>query len=214
MNEGHTVWLTCWGANGVKARSSATITVTQPVSVAIPTFTTNLNSVQQGGQIKLNWTTTNAQSCKLSYDGMPWSPWTVELQMTFAAGYTQNLNQNATIRLACTGPNNSSATKTVSVTTYSIIRPTLNSFVAAASTNGAANYTIRKGAKVYLRWATTNASKCQLNRSTNAAVWSDMTGVNTEYNEGIWQQTTYKVRCWNANDLSYIVSQQVVVGVN
>ncbi len=213
MNESHTVWLTCWGANNVQAKSSAGITVSRPAQVSIGNFTTDKTNVSRGGQVKLNWTTTNARTCTLGYDGMGWAPWPVEVQMTWAGGYTQNISQNSTLRLSCTGATGPVVSKTVAITVNQIVRPAIGSYLAAASSNGPANYTIRKGAKVYLRWTTTNATNCQLNRSTNSAVWSNV-GVSTEYSELVFARTVFTLKCWNSNDAAYMPTQTVIVNVN
>ncbi len=189
-----------------------TPTPTPTTPPTINTLTVNTASVALGSSVAVFWTTSNAAACSMSYDGLPWS-WSVPTQMTWSAGYAVSVTRNLTIRVSCTSAGGKTANRTVSVTAFSLPRPTIKSFVAAASSNGAQNYTIKKGAKVYLRWTTTNTTWCQLNRSTNPSVWTTL-GLNTEYSEGIFAKTTFTLKCWNDNDKAYVVTQQVIVNVN
>ena len=170
----YTYTLTCTGAGGTSAPSSAGLTATTaPVPPAIGSFSASPVAVQTGGSTTLSWTSTNATTCTAGggtgSDG--WSG-TVATSSTGTSVGPISPAGGYVYTLTCTGAGGSStAIATVSATTA----PPAASIVSFTATPT----TITAGSSVLLSWVSSGANACTASGGTGSDGWNGTQATNS-----------------------------------
>ena len=133
---------------GVINSIDQTLTISVTPAPTITSFTAAKNPVAIGSGTTLSWATSNATSCSL-YDGA--STQSVAVNVTSRA--TGNLSASRTYRLTCTGTNNASVQRDLTVVATA----------APVATLAAAYGYVETGSATTLTWTSDNASSCSLN---------------------------------------------------
>jgi hypothetical protein len=162
----YTYVLTCTGAGGASAPSSAGVTVTNaPVAPTIGSFTASPVAIQTGGSTVLSWSSSNASSCTAGGGTGSWGG-TVA---TSSSGTTIGPINTAGIyifTLTCTGTGGTSAPGTATVT-VSTAAP-----AASILTFTALPATLTVGGSTVLSWTTSGASACTASGGTGTDGWN------------------------------------------
>jgi hypothetical protein len=169
----YTYTLTCSGAGGTSAPSSAGLTVTNaPVPPTIGSFSASPIAIQTGGSTTLSWTSTNATSCTAGGGTGSWggsvptsSTGTTIGPITTAGTYI--------FTLTCTGAGGTSATSAATVTvTAAAPAASIVSFIATPTT-------ITAGGSVLLSWVSSGASACTASGGTGSDGWNGTVSTNS-----------------------------------
>jgi hypothetical protein len=160
--------LNCSGAGGSSGPSSATVSVSAPLSAAVITSLAAVpNVIVAGGSTTLSWLSTHASSCTGSggtgSDGWARSQPTSDIGLPIgpiavAGNYTYTLN--------CSGSGGASGDTSVTVAVGAVQPPAaIGSFTATPTS-------IQTGATVALSWSSSNASSCTASGGTGSDGWS------------------------------------------
>jgi hypothetical protein len=176
--------LTCTGSGGSTQRS-ATVTVTAaspppPPPAPTLTLTASASSVTSGGNVTLNWSSTNTTSCNAS------GGWTGSKAVSGIQAIS-SLTANTTFNLQCTGAGGN-ISKSVSV---SVTAPTPPPASAPTVTLNAGASSVSMGGGTTLTWSSTNATSCSASGS-----WSGTkTTSGSQDTGGLNADATFDLTC-------------------
>jgi hypothetical protein len=180
-----TYTLVCTGAGGTSTPASTLVTVAAPLPTA--KLTASAATVNSGGTVTLNWTSTNATTCTAS-DG-----WTGTLAASGSKPTTATAN--TTYSLTCSGPGGTSAVATAAVD----VIPT--AMLAASPVK------VAGGAASTLTWTSTNATAC-----AGTGSWTRSLNPNGSQSTGpVLTNSTFKLTCSGLGGTSAVVSATVNV---
>jgi len=162
----YTYVLTCTGAGGSSAPSSASVVVTDaPVPPTIGAFSASPVAIQTGASTVLSWSSSNATSCTAGGGTGSWSG-TVPTSSTGTTIGPINTAGIYVFTLTCTGTGGTSlpSAATVTVTTAAP--------AASILTFTALPTTLIVGGSTVLSWTTSGASACTASGGTGTDGWN------------------------------------------
>lgn len=188
---GATVYtLTCTGAGGISASSSATLLATSGTAPAAPTLTLASTTVAVGKPTTISWSSVSATSCMAS------GSWSGTLATSGSESVTPAVVGTETFTLVCSNLGGPSPAASVSLeATSAVVKPPAPTLTLGATTIAAQTTTT-------LRWSSVGASSCTASGNANAdqSGWSGVQAASATFTitpetEGTY---VYSLTCSNA----------------
>ncbi len=191
--------ITASNSQGKMSAKSVTVNVTQPVPVVVPAATVNLtasaSSVVAGSPVTLSWTSTNAVSLTMDYQGSI---------ISLPASGTKVVNPAITTRYIINAQNSAGAFAAGGVT-VTVTQPVPVVVPAATVNLTASASSVVSGSPVTLSWTSTNATSLTMDNGLTYLASSGSKVVNPTVT------TTYSIRVQNS--AGAIVMGSVTVNV-
>lgn len=149
--------ITATSANG-------NLVCTDPGAVSVSNFSASPNPVEQGQQLSLSWSSSNASSCSALGDLPGWSGASIGTQGPFSFTVTATPD-TYTARVECTNGTNTATSPTLNITVEEgdPDAPTISGWQASPTT-------LEAGENVTFDWTSTDADSCQA--AGNLPGWS------------------------------------------